>query len=72
MNEYGFVPVLHNKYLRRDIMLMISLLPSITAIFLAEVWKPRHEYYILLILVRAAGLFFARFLAKVEIMCACG
>ena len=70
MNEDGFMSVLCYWYFRRDIMFMISLLPYITAIFLAEVWKPRHEYYILLILVRAAGLFLARFLAKVDMMCA--
>jgi len=47
---------------------MISLLPYSTAMFLEAVWRPRQEYSILLILVRAAGLFLARFLAKVEMM----
>ena len=40
--------------------------------FLEATFNPRQEYSTLVILVRAAGLFLARFLAKVDTMWAWG
>jgi hypothetical protein len=72
VDEDGLVPVSGQRYFSTEMRLMISLLFSVTARLRPRVWKPRQEYSTLLILVREAGLFLARFLAKVDMMCACG